>query len=366
MTNILMITEAYGGGIKTHFDLISKYKKEFTDKKIFFCISESRLENEKENSLKECIVNNNLSEYKKVLNLKKNLDFLDEIVESNQIDIIHVHSTIAGLLCRIYTFLYNKKIKVIYTPHGYFSQGSYSFWKKKIIVFIEKFIESNVHTIHVSSGENNHSKLNKISKYSTIINNGTETLKGKTYSSNKNKFTVGYLGRAEEPKNVERFVEIANSYNKIYPDSNVDFLFGGMGKNLDLIRNEVEVKKIKNVTLTGFIDKETFFNKIDVYMSTSKYEGLPFSVIEAMSFGKPLILSEINGHLDFKKSSATNLFNLNKKNKDIAHGIHEFIHNDSFLDYKEQIFKEFETNFSVEKMIKNIDKLYDSIINDLK
>ncbi|MFC4683895.1 glycosyltransferase [Exiguobacterium sp. s149] len=144
MGKVLMITEAYGGGIKTHFDLISKYKQEFYDYEILFYISEKRLEANQSNSLVNCIVNNELSNFKNIFSFYKNLKELNRIINENQITIIHSHSTIAGILCKFYKMIYGRKLKFVYTPHGYYSQGKHSFIKKRIIVLIERFIEKKI------------------------------------------------------------------------------------------------------------------------------------------------------------------------------------------------------------------------------
>lgn len=364
MKKVLMITEAYGGGIKTHFDLINRYKNKFPDTDILFCISEKRLEANQSNSLENCIVNNNLSNFRRLSSWIENLKQLNTIVDENQIEIIHSHSTIAGLLCKIYSILFrNKKnIKFVYTPHGYYSQGQHFYFKKRIIVIIEKLIEKRKKTIHVSRGENIHSTLNKISDSSTIIFNGTEIPDVKHSQTNNERTSIGYLARAEEPKNVERFVRIADSFLSKYSEKNVRFVFGGKGKDFFQIEEKVnKMKQSEKILLMGAVGKEDFFKEIDIYMSTSKYEGLPFSVIEAMSYKKPLFLSEINGHLDFKQSEATQLFKLSESDSDISEQINEFIFNEKISQYKDDIYDEFLKKFSVTDMITKINKLYNSL-----
>lgn len=360
MKHILMMTEAYGGGIKTHFDLINKYSSRLENCKVIFYISENRLNSTEQNNLYNCIINNKMSDFKKISSLHKNLKMLDATVLKNDIKIIHAHSTIAGLLVKLYTIFYKKRnIKVIYTPHGYFSQGEYSYIKKKIISLIEKFIEKDNQTIHVSNGENVHSRKFKISEKATIISNGVEIPNKKIKKKKNNEITLGYLGRAEYPKNVERFIEIANFFeNSMNKKGEIKFIFGGSGKEIEKIKRIVSESNINNVQLTGMIDKNKFFEKIDVYMSTSKYEGLPFSVIEAMSHKKPLILSNINGHLDFKKSSATLLFDLESDNNKIVEQIFDFIFKSDFKQLENKIFDDFLNHFSVEDMIQKLNKLY--------
>ena len=57
--------------------------------------------------------------------------------------------------------------------------------------------------------------------------------------------------------------------------------------------------KINNVNLPG--SKTNIFDylkKADIYLNTSLYEGLPLSVLEAMSVGLPILASNVIGNCD--------------------------------------------------------------------
>ena len=66
---------------------------------------------------------------------------------------------------------------------------------------------------------------------------------------------------------------------------------------------EINMKKqelnIKNVGVVG-LKKNVFkyLEESDIYISTSFYEGLPISIIEAMSVGLPIIASKVVGNED--------------------------------------------------------------------
>mgnify|MGYP001485384163 CR=1 FL=1 len=57
------------------------------------------------------------------------------------IDIIHLHSSKAGFLGRIVSFLLDKSKKTIYTPHAIsFLRLDVSLKKRKIFIAMEKFV----------------------------------------------------------------------------------------------------------------------------------------------------------------------------------------------------------------------------------
>ncbi len=55
-------------------------------------------------------------------------------------NIIHTHAAKSGLLGRLASLFYYKKVKVIHTYHGNVFEGYFSNFKNKILLFIERFL----------------------------------------------------------------------------------------------------------------------------------------------------------------------------------------------------------------------------------
>ncbi len=56
-----------------------------------------------------------------------------------------------------------------------------------------------------------------------------------------------------------------------------------------------------SIELVEWLPQQDIFNYIsssDIYISTSLYEGLPLSIIEVMSLGKPIIATNVVGNKD--------------------------------------------------------------------
>ena len=73
----------------------------------------------------------------------------------------------------------------------------------------------------------------------------------------------------------------------------------GSGPLWSEINEEIKELNLKNVHLIG-LSRNVFkyLQNADIYLSTSLYEGLPISVIEAMSLGLPIIASKVIGNID--------------------------------------------------------------------
>ena len=97
------------------------------------------------------------------------------------------------------------------------------------------------------------------------------------------------VGRLTEQKNqillLKAFLEI-NKVNK-----NINLLIIGNGPEKKNILNFILKKKLgKNVQLLTNINNSLPYIKLsDIYVSTSKYEGFPNIIIEALTLSKPII-----------------------------------------------------------------------------
>ena len=89
----------------------------------------------------------------------------------------------------------------------------------------------------------------------------------------------------------------------------------GNGDLYDFYKSEIERLKISDkIILAGHVNnaKELIYSS-DIIISSSKSEGLPFNIMEAMSIGIPVIASRIKGHIDLITDGYNGyLFDLNK------------------------------------------------------
>lgn len=300
MKNILLLCEAYGGGVKTYIDAIAAHNEKTKNTNIKIIVSSRRLTATQSEINTQYFVEDNLSFGKSFLKLIRALRTIHQFVKTNEINVIHANSTFAGILIYLYKTLYLSKISFIYTPHGYYSFKPMNQFKKKIVRHIERKINAKCEkVIHVSKSEEAEAiKNNLITKQNSIvIFNGVEEPM-KVEKINNKKFTVINLARVDEQKNPEAFLEYAKYL--IEENQNIQFIWAGHGKYLEKMRAKVKSYKLQNnIQFMGHIDDtQTLLSQADLYFSTSYYEGLPFSVIEAMSYGIPLLLSNNVGHQD--------------------------------------------------------------------
>lgn len=119
-----------------------------------------------------------------------------------------------------------------------------------------------------------------------IIPNGVDLTKFTLDETAEKQFDVIFAGRIETRKGSRSMVELCKYISAHSPDMRICIV--GYGDDFDFVQQELGDKP--NITLTGkvaFAGMVDYFNKSKVYVSTSFYEGLPGTCIEAMSLGLP-------------------------------------------------------------------------------
>ena len=360
MKNVLLIGEAYSGGVKTYIDTIMMNEQKPSPVKIHALVSSARLENQ-EIPGDGYLVEDFLSFGKSPWKLVKALKAIHKIVKEKNIDVIHANSTFAGVLMYFYS-LYNRKIFYIYTPHGYYSFKNMGKAKKMAIRLMERRINGAANlVIHVSPSEEREAIDNKLvsSSKSIVILNGVKDPETQPVRKVGEPFTIVNLARVDDQKNPFEFINIARKVVEKSP--NVQFIWAGNGEYLEEARARVKACAMEeNIMFVGFTtEKEKLLERSDLYFSTSHYEGLPFAVVEAMSYKLPLLLTDIMGHSDLVDGKINGL--LFKQNED--HVVYEFIQD--LVENKEkwesmslgsyQVFRE---RFHTQQMLKSLSEVY--------
>ena len=155
-------------------------------------------------------------------------------------------------------------------------------------------------------------------------------------------------------------ISLLEAFNKIH-DNKCYLLLCGNGANYYTLKN-----KYSNNLNINFIGKvvniEEYLQASDIYISTSKSEGLPNSVLEAMSTGLCVVLSNIPQHKEFfcVESNIGYIFDINN-NDDLIVKIQKII-SDNYFEKGLLCRKVIDNSLSSKKMCAYYDELYRSKI----
>ncbi|TRX09714.1 glycosyltransferase [Flavobacterium gawalongense] len=308
---VVHVVEAVAGGVHTYFKDLSFF---FGDHEVNATINTTIIYsgNRKEidsKKIKEEFSNGVLlievsmvRNFSPIKDLKSALELAAALRRLNP-DVIHLHSSKAGVLGRFACFLLFKKKKVFYTPHGYsFLRTDISIWNKKTYWIIEKSFQKLFGGETIACGDTEYEIAKKIGK-SSLVRNGIniEYVTKKSAEYKNEVLTIGIVGRITFARNPKLFNAIAIKF----PDFN--FVWIGDGE----LGHEITAP---NIRITGwFLERDHALkelNAIDIYIQTSLWEGLPIAVLEAMAMKKPVIATNIIGNKDVVRHNETGfLFN---------------------------------------------------------
>jgi len=228
----------------------------------------------------------------------KKLLGLNKFIKDNDIKIIHSHGKGAGIYSRMLKIL-NPGLKIVHTLHGVHI-GEYGFLKKSAYIFLERFLTLFTDKfINVSKSENSvclKLKLFKKSK-SEVVYNGIKALlkddNAKIKFDLSGKKVVATISRFDYAKNMSLAYEIAKNFK-----DNPDIVFLWLGDGDDRAKFESMAQKDgANIIFTGFTGEvPAYLSATDIYLSTSRWEGLPYALIEAQSLGIPIVATNVVGN----------------------------------------------------------------------
>lgn len=228
----------------------------------------------------------------------KKLLGLNKFIKDNDIKIIHSHGKGAGIYSRMLKIL-NPGLKIVHTLHGVHI-GEYGFLKKSAYIFLERFLTLFTDKfINVSKSENSvclKLKLFKKSK-SEVVYNGIKALlkddNAKIKFDLSGKKAVTTISRFDYAKNMSLAYEIAKNFKD---NSSIVFLWLGDGDDRAKFESMAQ-KDGANIIFTGFADEvPAYLSATDIYLSTSRWEGLPYALIEAQSLGIPIVATNVVGN----------------------------------------------------------------------
>ncbi len=233
--------------------------------------------------------------------------FLFFFIKNNNIDMVHTHSSKAGILGRWAARLAGIRV-IVHTVHGWsfhdyqhkIAYNLYLFLEKACAVFTSRIIV-------VSRSDKDKGLANAVGrreKYK-LVRYAINTLEfGNKAESSAAREKLGLPGRGlvigtvaclKEQKSPLDFIKLAAAVKKEFPDTR--FILAGDGVLRAKARSLIKKLKLEGeVILAGWRnDIPLILSSLDVFVLTSRWEGLPIAALEAMAAGVPLVATDTGG-----------------------------------------------------------------------
>lgn len=310
-----------------------------------------------------------------------------KIIKKEKPDLVHCHSAKGGVIGRFAAFFTGTK--VVYTAHAFSFLSAESAKKKKVFLLLEKIAKLNSCLLACSGSER---ELGikvvgfKVKKAFAWNNAVPDVDKGLTrisqisrISSQKNESSdlpvpkvgeryITSIGRPSYQKNPLFMVEVAHGIHLKHPD--IKFYLLGVGFYSPMLE---DMKKLihqydmdDTFYLLPWLSHEETLKYVKgsmLYFMTSLYEGLPISVIEAMSLGKAIVASDVLGNKDCVKDGY-NGYLLPLKEEVFVEKMNDLIENDEKRKEMEKNSRSyFESDFFIDNRIKALEEIYTEVYN---
>lgn len=218
----------------------------------------------------------------------------------NNPDIVIFHEAYCIEYIYLYKLLLKQKIPYIIIPHGELNNEAQhnKFMKKKIgnLLLFNNFF-NNARAIQCLSQRELESTT--FGKKKFIGTNGIDIPEKHKNSFNNDKIKFVYIGRLDPyHKGIDLMIQAIKKQKNILKNNRCTFdlygpnVNGWYDKLVDMIKeNCLEEFVFAHEAITS-IEKENVLLDADVFIQTSRFEGMPMGILEAMSYGLPCLVTE--------------------------------------------------------------------------
>ena len=253
------------------------------------------------NEIQVSTMNRSLNPLKDLVAFIRILKILNELKP----DVVHTHTSKAGLLGRIATKMACPGSKVVHTFHGHLLQGYFSKLATTLIVLTEKSL-AHISDVLISMGNHVKNELLAVGigdehKYQVLFpgvaDSGLSTIDPEVCafkSKYDDELICTFVGRLSTIKRCDRIIELAK-LAKVQGQS-IHFVIIGDGD----LRSELEAKSQNlPISFLGWQSNSAQWLAIsDIAILLSDNEAVPLAMIEAGLAGLPVIATNVGSMAD--------------------------------------------------------------------
>ena len=335
----------------------------------FFCIYFLPWKNQMVEALEEGGAEVHCFEAKNNLQMLMQYKKVVAFCAEKEIDLIHCHLPWSGFLGRI---IYEQAdIPLVYTEHNI--QEHYHVITKKLNKI--SFNRQNL-AIGVSADVSRSIKKNidPVIPVQTVLN-GVNT---STFQRNERKgaairkdlgipgeaTVVGTIAVFREQKSILDWVRAFKEVNREFPE--VYGVIVGAGPQKEKIENLVEDLELKTrIIMPGLqTDTVSYFSAMDIYMMSSKFEGLPIALLEAMSMNCAIVSTKAGGIIEVVRDETDGLLCEIGDYMSLSEHVKKIIRDPQLQKKLQQKSRErVENEFSLEAMVQQLENIYRRELN---
>jgi len=297
-----------------------------------------------------------------------------EYLSANRnIEVIHCNTPIGGVIGRLCGHKFG--CKVIYTAHGFHFFKGAPLFNRTVLKWIECWLAHFTDAIITINQEDfETAKQLKLKQGGNVfkvpgvgINTSNvdfsvsrKSIRTELGLSETSTFCIA-VGDLNSNKNYQTLLK---AIEKIKTEDIV-LMICGIGPDRDSLQNTIDKLHLQDkIKLLGFrTDIARLFSGADIFLMSSKREGLPRSTMEAMSAGLPCIVSDVRGNRDLIENGKGGYLVDPNDAQGFAHYILELKYNSTLMQAMSQYNIERVKNFDVNVVRNYIKNIYRQVLD---
>jgi len=300
---------------------------------------------------------------------------LIKILRNERPDIVHTHTSKAGILGRWAAFFVRVPV-IIHTPHGHVFWGYFGKLKTRIFILLEKISalvtdrlvmlteQEKIDHLHFHIAPENkfsvvHSGINLDEFSNTSVD--PAAMKRRLGIPEDN-LIVGTVGRLTSIKGHRYLIEAARKIAGSRPDTT--FVILGDGELLDELKNMVTRSDIEeNIKFLGWrSDVAEVMSTFDIFALPSLNEGMGRVLVEAMALGRPIVASNIGGIPDLVVDCENGYLVSVGDVESLAARIRKLLDDPEKREEMGECGKKIAIDYSANAMVQKIDRVYRKLV----
>ena len=292
-----------------------------------------------------------------------------KILRSINPDVVHTHTSKAGLIGRTVSRLAVPSARRIHTFHGHLLDGYFSPAKTKLITNLEVLLAKKTQVL-IAMGNQVKNDLLKVgvgseSKFRVFFpglkpaNIQSKSDAKKSLGIDASIATCLFVGRLTKIKRPDRLLDaIAILKNK---GLEFEFLVAGDGELSDYVSNRISNEVLPVKTLGWVKDTSKAFSAADVMVLCSDNEAVSLVLIEGSQYGLPLVSTNVGSVSDVVVDHSTGYLT-DSTPESLAEAIEKLVRDPQLRQMMGAAGKAHaERYFSLDRMIKDHSDLYQSL-----
>ena len=174
--------------------------------------------------------------------------------------------------------------------------------------------------------------------------------------------TFGTIGRLDPVKDQANLLHAFAALSRAHPDIQLRLLGdGALRHELEALATRLSIAE--SVHFDGFsLNTAGFLRGIDIYVISSRSEGLPLTLLEAMGAGLPVVSTSVGGIPDVLGRSSGNWLCAAENSDELARAMEQALLASRREEIGQRNRSVVEAHYSVERMTRDYQRLYADVL----